>query len=124
MPSLAQADAESGAGRRAIGRRRWDGPSGDEISVASAPLQREREADPLRERRQQPVRQPEVTIGLEQHERYAQRGRRQPDRTSDIAPGPNHGGRVQTGEQPPRGANRAGVHNRRPGRASRGTPRQ
>ena len=69
---LVGADPEAGAGR-APGRSPGAGTGRPVTQVAGAvaALDRERQAHPPRERRQQPVGQPEMAVGLDQHERDA-----------------------------------------------------
>ena len=57
------------------------------VAGAVATLDRKRQAHAPRERRQQPVGQPEMAVGLDQHERDSRDDRGQPDRPGDVAAG-------------------------------------
>ena len=93
MPKRARAAARSVAGA-ATGR------PVTAVARAVAAVDRKREADAACARRQQPVRDAEVAVGLGQHERDPARQRGEPDRSGDVAAAAEDGVRPQLGEQP------------------------
>ena len=81
---------ERGAGRLALGVARRHRAAGDEVALAVAAGDREREADAPRARREQPVAEAQVRVGLGQHERDAPQHRGEPDRPGDVAAAAEH----------------------------------
>ncbi len=81
--------------------RAGHGPPRHQPAVAGAALDREREAHPARERREHAVREPEVAVGLAQHERGAPRDRGESDRPGDVAAAREHDVRPDAGQQAP-----------------------
>jgi hypothetical protein len=88
---LPRLEAELGAGGGAVGDRRRHRAAGEQVAVAVAALDREREADPARAGRQQAVGQTEVRVGLGEDERGAAQHRREADRAGDVAAAAEHG---------------------------------
>src|SRR4051794_4159823 len=66
---LLLADAELRAGVRAVGDLRRDRATGDQVPIAGAALDREREADAAGSTRQRAVGDAEMAVGLAEHER-------------------------------------------------------
>ena len=107
------------AGGRAIGRGRRDGAPGDAVARRLAPLEREGEAHAPRERRQHPVGEPEMRVGLGEDERDAAHHRGEPDGAGDVAAGAEHRRGALAAQQPQRPQHRADGPQRRAGGAQR-----
>ena len=73
------------------GDRRRDRPAGEQVAIALPSLDREREADPPRARREQPVGEAEVAVGLGQDERQsASQTAASPAGRGDVAAAAHH----------------------------------
>ena len=128
-------DPEALPGRVAVGGedRRGHRPPGDDEALALHARDRERQADPARAPREQPVGEAEVAVGLGQHERQSQRERREAPRARDVAaaaedgvgaPRAQHLARRGHGRWPPARAHRppsAGCERSRPRTSSSST---
>ena len=99
---LVRAEPEALARRGAVGRRRRHRAAGDEVALAVAALDRERQADAPRAPREQPVGEPEVAVGLAEHERDAAARRGEPDGPGDVAAAAEDRGGPQLVEHPRR----------------------
>ena len=83
------------------------GPAGQQVAVAVAPVDREREADAARARGEQAVGQPEVRVGLGEHERRPAQDGGQPDRAGGVAAAAEHRVGAVAAQQARGGAERA-----------------
>src|SRR2546423_614579 len=83
---------------RPLGRGRRNRPTGYEVLAAGTAGYREREADPAREWCQSPVRQPEVTVGLREHERHPGENPGEPDGACDVAAATEDRRRLEFGD--------------------------
>jgi hypothetical protein len=80
------------------------GPAGDQVSVPFTARDREREAHAGCATGEQPVREPEVAVGLRQHERNAKGKRSQPGWSGHVPSGAER----RIGASPPNRTARAG----------------
>jgi hypothetical protein len=83
--------------------RRRDRPPGDQVALPAAALDRKREAHPPRAPGEHAVGEAEVAIRLGEHERQAQRERREPCGPRDVSAAAQHDLRAPSAQQAPCG---------------------